>query len=140
MTRVALIGLGVLAAAYGGWLLLDLGVDNLIDTATWLVAGVVLHDAVLAPITIAAAFVAMRLLPTAWRAPVAAGAIVLGSVTLLAIPVLGRYGAKADNPTLLDRDYLTGWLAVAGLTFAGVAVAALMSSRRRRNDGQSPGR
>lgn len=140
MTRIALAGLGFLAAVYGGWLLLDLGVDNLIDTATWLVAGVVLHDAVLAPVTIVAAFVAARLLPPAWRAPVAAGAIVLGSVTLLAIPVLGRYGAKADNPTLLDRDYLAGWLAVAGLTWAGVAVAALISARRRRNDGQDPGR
>lgn len=121
-------------------LLLDLGVDNLVDTATWLVAGVVLHDAVLAPVTILTAVVTTRLLPAAWRAPVAAGAIVLGSVTLLAIPVLGRYGAKPDNPTLLDRDYLAGWLAVAGLTCAGVAVAALMSTRRRRNDGQNPGR
>lgn len=140
MTRIALIGLGVLAAAYGGWLLLDLGVDNLVDTATWLVAGVVLHDAVLAPITILAAFVATRLLPAAWRAPAAVGAIVLGSVTLLAIPVLGRFGAKPDNPTLLDRDYLAGWLALAGLTCAGVVVVALMSTRRRRNGGQSSGR
>lgn len=140
MTRVALVGLGVIAAAYGGWLLLDLGIDNLVDTVTWLVGGVLLHDAVLAPVTLVSAFVATRVLPAVWRGPVAAGAIVLGSVTLLAIPVLGRYGARSDNPTLLDRNYTAGWLALAGLTCAGVAVAALISTRRRRNDGQDPGR
>ncbi|WP_109508776.1 hypothetical protein [Nocardioides speluncae] len=140
MTRVALIGTGLLAAAYGGWLLLDLGWDNLVATANWLVAGVILHDAVLAPVTILATVVLARLLPSAWRAPVTVGAIVLGSLTLLAIPVLGRYGAKADNPTLLDRNYTGGWLAVAALTCAGVAVAALANARRRRNDGQDPGR
>lgn len=143
MTRVLIAGLGVLATAYGGWLLLDLGVDNLLATATWLAAGVVLHDAVLAPATILAAVVSTPVLPAAWRAPVTAGAIVLGSVTLLAIPVLGRYGAKADNPTLLDRDYLRGWLVVAALTCAGVAVAVvserLAGARRRKNDGQDPG-
>ena len=42
------------------------------------------------------------------RAPAVAGLVVLGSVTLLAIPVLGRFGARADNPTLLDRHYGVG--------------------------------
>ena len=35
-------------------------------------------------------------------------------VTLVAVPVLGRFGARADNPTLLDRDYVAGWLVLAG--------------------------
>ena len=42
--------------------------------------------------------------------------MVLGAVTLLAVPVLGRFGAQPDNPTLLDRAYGPGWLVLAGLT------------------------
>ena len=54
----------------------------------------------------------------------------LGSVTLLAVPVLGRFGARADNPTLLDRDYIAGWLVLAGLVAVGVAAGTLVRSRR----------
>ena len=38
------------------------------------------------------------------------GGVVLGSLTLLAIPVLGRFGERPDNATLLDRNYTVGWL------------------------------
>ena len=48
------------------------------------------------------------------------GFVVLGSVTLLAMPVLGRFGARPDNPTLLDRDYSVG-LAGAGRRWSLVA-------------------
>ncbi|MGY2874256.1 hypothetical protein ACVW00_001446 [Marmoricola sp. URHA0025 HA25] len=63
--------------------------------------------------------------------PVVTGAVVLGTVTLVAIPVLGRFGARADNPTLLDRNYLLGWLVVATLTvvLVGAALAVARSGR-----------
>lgn len=132
MTRVLLGLAGAAAAAYGGLLLLDDGLGDLVDVATWLVAGVVLHDLVLAPLVIMLVVVASRLLPDAWRAPAAAALVVLGSVTLLAIPVLGRFGARADNPTLLDRNYWAGWLLIAGLTLVATAVTILVRTRRAR--------
>ena len=55
--------------------------------------------------------------------------VVLGTVTLLAVPVLGRFGARPDNPTLLDRDYTAGWLVLAGLTLVAVVVAAARTLR-----------
>ena len=58
------------------------------------------------------------------------GAVVLASVTLVAVPALGRFGARPDNPTLLDRRYLAGWLVVAGLVAVGVVVATFVRSRR----------
>ncbi|MBA2953114.1 hypothetical protein GON03_02245 [Nocardioides sp. MAH-18] len=129
--RTALGALGLLLAAYGGWLLLSRGHD-LLGVATWLVAGVLLHDAVLAVVTVALGGLAVRLAPVALRAPLVVGFVVLGPLTLLAVPVLGRFGARADNPTLLDRDYTTGWLVLAGLTALAVAVAALVRSRSAR--------
>jgi hypothetical protein len=81
----------------------------------WLGGGVVLHDLVLAPAVIALAVLGVALLP-GWARPAAAAAtVVLGSLTVMAVPVLGRFGARPDNPTLLDRPYLAGWVVCAGL-------------------------
>ena len=136
--RWALGGVGVLLGLYGGWLLLSRGHDH-VDVVVWLAAGVVLHDAVLAVLTVALGALAVRLVPPAVRAPLVVGFVVLGSVTLLAVPVLGRFGARADNPTLLDRDYTTGWLVLAGATVlavvVAVVVAALVRSRRKPEGG-----
>ena len=123
--------LGSALAAYGGWLLLTRGHD-LRDVVVWLVAGVVLHDAVLAVATVAIGLLVVRLLPVAARAPVVVGFVVLGSVTLVAIPVLGRFGARADNATLLDRDYTAGWMLVVVVTAVVVGVSTLVRSRRGR--------
>jgi hypothetical protein len=135
--RYVLGALGTVVGLYGAWLLLTRGHD-LVDVAVWLAAGVVLHDAVLAVATVLLGAVALRVLPHAARAPAVVGFVVLGSVTLLAVPVLGRFGARTDNPTLLDRDYTAGWLVLAGLTVLAVVVATLVRSRRdsRRRPGE----
>jgi hypothetical protein len=117
-----------------------------------LAGGVFAHDALVVPLTLLLALAA-KLLPRPWRAPTAVGLIVLGSVTLLAIPVLGRLGARADNATLLDRNYLLGWAGLAALTVVAVVVtgwrrravgaggsavgSAPFSGDRRRQDAES---
>ena len=129
--RLALGGVGVLIALYGVFRLLELGWDNLVATVVWLAGGVVLHDAVLAPLVIVAcALAVLALRSRAWRAAAAGGLVVLGTVTLTAEPVLGRFGAKADNPTLLDRPYVVGWLLVAGLVVLGTLLAGWSAARR----------
>jgi hypothetical protein len=118
-------GVGIAGAAYGGWRLLDLGWENLGQALVWLAGGVVLHDALVAPFVIGLWLLARRAIPGGWRAPFAVLLIVVGTVTVGALPVLLRLGARADNPTLLDRDYVIGWLmlvasvtVVVGLTYA----------------------
>ncbi|MBJ7357743.1 hypothetical protein [Nocardioides sp.] len=141
--RVLLAALGALAGAYGAFLLLSRqDGDQLVNAATWLAAGVVLHDFVLAPVVLGLVALGARVAPVAARVPLAGALVVLGSVTLLAIPVLGRSGARPDNPTLLDRDYTVGWLALAGVVLLGAVVAGLVRSRRQqgRVQGQQQGR
>jgi hypothetical protein len=136
--RGVLGALGLAAAAYGAVHLLDLGLDNLRATVTWLVAGVLLHDALVAPLTIAVWWLVSR--TTGRRAPgaVVVGAVVLGTVTIVAIPVLGRFGARPDNTTLLDRNYVLGWSMLVTLTVV-VVVSSLIGSRRRRGGDRGPG-
>jgi len=131
VSRVLLLGLGVLMGVYGAWLLLSRqDTDGNLAAGLWLASGVVLHDLLLVPVVLLVMGVGSRVLPTAWRAPVAIGVVVLGSVTLLAVPVLGRFGARDDNATLLDRSYGTGWMVLAALVAVLVVVASLVRSRR----------
>ena len=128
--RLALGGLGVLLAAYGVLRLLELGWDNLVATVVWMAGGVLLHDAVLVPLTlVVGALVLLALRSHPWRAATAAGMLVLATVTVTAVPVLGRFGAKADNPTLLDRPYVAGWLVLVALVVLGTLLTGWRSAR-----------
>jgi hypothetical protein len=135
--RLLLGALGVAVAAYGAWLLLQEDLSDLVDTAIWLAGGVVLHDFFVVPLTLLLGVVLVRLLPVNRRAPVVGGLVVLGTVTLMAVPVLGGWGANADNPTILDRNYPAGWLVVAGVTI--LVVAALVLTTTLTHGGRSGG-
>ena len=139
MIRGLVGALGVAAGLYGAWLLYDRGWDNFVAAGTWLFAGVVLHDGVLAPLVLLLCLAGTRALPRAARGPAAAGLVVLGSVTLLAVPVLGRFGARPDNTTLLDRNYALGWVLLAVTTVVGVAVATYVGARSARKGSRGPG-
>lgn len=139
-TRLLLGALGVAVTAYGGWLLLQEDLSDLVDTAVWLAGGVVLHDFVLVPLTLLLGLALVRLLPANLRAPVVGGLVVLGTVTLMAVPVLGGWGANADNPTILDRNYPVGWLVVAGVTMLVVVVTIVLRAGGRSGGPGAGGR
>lgn len=122
------VGLGVLA--WGGWLLLGLGSDQWLPVGIWLAGGIIGHDALLAPVVVLLGALAVRLVPVPARAPLAVALVVWGTVTLLAVPVLGRFGALSDNPTLLDRPYLRSWGVLTAVVLVAVAVASLLRARR----------
>ena len=139
-TRLLLGALGVAVATYGGWLLLQEDLSDLVVTAVWLAGGVVLHDFVLVPVTLLLGLALIRLLPADLRAPMAGGLVVLGTVTLSAVPVLGGWGANADNPTILDRNYPVGWLVVAGVTMLVVVVTIVLRAGGRSGGPGARGR
>jgi hypothetical protein len=48
----------------------------------------------------------------------------------MAVPVLGRFGALSDNPTLLDRPYLASWAVGTAVVVLAVAAAGVLRARR----------
>jgi hypothetical protein len=128
--RLCLGVLGAAATAYGLVLLVRLGTDQLAAVLVWVVGGVVAHDGFIAPLVVALGVLVAVRAPSSWRTPLVWVLVVLGPLTLVAVPVLGRFGAKADNPTLLDRPY---WVGYAVIVAAVLALAAI-SARRRRGD------
>ncbi|MGI8521782.1 MAG: hypothetical protein ACR2K3_00505 [Nocardioides sp.] len=140
-TRLLFAVPGVLVGLYGAYLLLGLGLGNLWQTLKWTIGGVVAHDLLLAPLVIPVWAVVSRILPARARRPLLVAGLIVGTVTITAIPVLGRYGAKPDNPTLLDRNYTAGWFVFFGLVAVATALALWWDARgsRRRLSGDDPG-
>jgi hypothetical protein len=131
--RLTLGAAGVVLVLVGVYLLLARGLTNLVATVVWLAGGVVAHDAVLAPLVVLLGVALLPRLPSWSRGPAVAGFVVLLTVTLTAVPVLGRFGAKPDDPWLLPRSYGALWLGLALLVVAVVLAAALL---RRHRSGQ----
>ncbi len=130
--RLVVGALGLLVGLYGAWLLLSRqDLSQLTSVVIWLVGGLLLHDVLISGGVLGLGALLGLVLSPRVRGPVVAGLVVLGSVTLLAVPVLGRFGAKADNPSLLDRNYLLGWLVLALLVALGTGAGVALRSRRR---------
>ncbi|MEC9052171.1 MAG: hypothetical protein VX747_06905, partial [Actinomycetota bacterium] len=77
---------------------------------------------------------ATRLLPAVARPAAGAGLVVLGSLTVLAVPFLGGFGREnaPDNPTLLDRDYTAGYLVLVVTVIIVVVLPVLLHTLRSR--------
>ena len=131
-----LIGLlGVAMGSFGALRFLQLDSEDIVNAMLWLAGGVLVHDAFIVPITLLVTLVAGRLVPARARTRVMVGSVVLVTVTATAIPVLGRWGARPDNPTLLDRNYVVGWLVFAALVLLGtLLVGPLRRLRRNRQE------
>jgi hypothetical protein len=100
------------------------------DTARWLVAGVLGHDLLLAPLVAAVGWTVHHAVPARWRPFVHSGLFVAGTVVLVAIPVLtgrGGHGNASSNPL----DYRRNLVIVLAAVAAGTALVALVSGRRR---------
>ena len=133
--RLAIGALGVAAGLFGAWSLREVDWADWPSLLSYLVGGVLVHDFVLAPVVVGLGVLSAWRAPAAWRAPMVVALVVWGGVTVMAVPVLGRFGALPDNPTLLDRPYLATW--AVGTVLVLVAAG---SRRRRCAPGVSPPR
>ncbi len=125
----AVVGLGVIGFGLAGLLNARL-IGSIASWATYLVGGLLVHDAVLAPIVVAISVVLIYLVPSRIRPAVQGTLVVAGSVALVAIPVVGGWGRKPDNPTLLPRDYGLGLAIAIAIILAAGAIAAARAARR----------
>lgn len=123
---------GVVLGLVGLWNVRDFEGAQLVSLGLWLAGGVVLHDFVLAPVVVAAAWAGSRLLPRwSWRAA-AVGLLGWATVSLASLNVLLGVGGKPDNDTLLNRPYVASWLVLSLVWWAAVAALALRERRRAR--------
>ena len=129
MIRVLLGVLGAVPAGYGGWLLWP----HLPGAWMWLLAGPVLHDALIAPVVGLVGLAVARGAPaTPWRKLITFGLAASAVLLLIAVPLVWRPDPAAPNPGLQDRDYVTGLAWWLGLGWAGIVIGGLVATVWRR--------
>lgn len=130
--RFALGAAGAGVLGYGVYgLLTEPAIQNLGNVGEWLVAGLLLHDAVLAPLVFAACALAYRGLGARLRGRLAALLLVCGSLVLVSVPALLQQG-RNPNTTVLPLDYARNLAVVLAVIVAAAALYARLDARRRR--------
>jgi len=129
------IGYGV-AGALGAYRLTNPGY-----AVRWLLAGIVLHDVVLAPLVAVAGLLVTRLVPGPYRAIVQGALIVSGALALATLPLWRGYTSNPGNPTVDPLPYGRNLAIVLGCVwFAAGALAAGRAWRSRRSPAPAGGR
>lgn len=114
------IAFGVLGAV-GDERLGDVG-----SWALWLLGGAVVHDAMVLPAVLAVGALLAWALPPPWRTPLRWALVVAATVTLTVWPIARRWGARADNPSILPVDVARNLaLIVTALLVVGAAAGAV---------------
>jgi len=131
--RIVLVVVGVLVMAFGAFVLVTTVRPNRIGgLATWLLAAVVLHDAVLSPFVVLVGALlrrAGRRLRT-WSLVVAQAAVVLGCVLVtVVVPEIAAKAHGRQNPTVLPFDYGARLLVVEGVLLLVVVLALVVGAR-----------
>ena len=92
----------------------------------FLAAGLAGHDLVALPIAVGVGALLGRYVPAPVRGAVRVGLYLSVVLTVIALPfVLGR-GRRPDDPSALPLNYTHGLLIVLGVSWVGVAAAALL--------------
>ncbi len=133
--RLCLAAIGVLAIGYGGLLVLEQVLrDNPgpVGFLAWWAGGPLVVDLLAVPIVVVTAIGLGRVLPEAWRRAVESAALVNLLLVLVALPFLSGLGRRADNPSLLDRNYLLGFGVLVGLVWLVALVPPTVRALRRR--------
>ncbi len=125
----AAIGLSVVAFGLYGLVNARL-IGSVGSWVAYLIGGLLVHDLLLAPFVVAVSVALVYLVPSRVRPAVQGTLVVAGSVALVAIPVVGGWGRKPDNPSLLPRDYGLGLAVAVGLIVAAGVIAAVHAARR----------
>lgn len=137
--RIALGLAGGLLLAFGAFrLVTQLDAGDLLVLVLWLAAAVVLHDCLIAPITVGVGVALTGVPPRARR--YLQGALLVGAlITIIAIPLIGRQGTQPESKAILLRDYAANLFLLLGLTAAlALVLYALRVLREHRPAGARP--
>ncbi len=127
----ASFAVGWAAIAFGAWSAWShMGPAARASFALFFVGAAIVHDAVVAPLSIVVGTAVARRSPRLARAAIGSALIVSGAITVAMWPVVRRYGALADNPSFLPNAAGVGLLVVVAIVWA-IAAAAILRARSR---------
>jgi hypothetical protein len=125
--RIILGAAGLLFIGYGVLQLPgNVAPRELVLVALWLIAAIILHDALLAPVVIAIGWLLRRFVPDRGRRYLQAALLIGAFLIVIAVPLILREGTQPASKSLLQHPYLAhlGLLLgmIAGVTLVAYAV------------------
>ena len=121
--RIGLAIAGLLLALFGVFRLLsEIPAGSLILLGIWLLAALIIHDAIVAPAIVAVGWVLRRTTPDRERGYLQSALIMIAPVALVAVPMIALRGSQPQVKALLLRDYAAN---LALLISAIIAVSVL---------------
>lgn len=134
-TRLTLGVLGVLLAAYGAFRLLSqTSISHPRELAEWLAAGVVIHDGLVVPATMAVGAAISAFVPSRARRYVQGTLVCAAVITVPALVLIRRRGTQPGVKALENQDYGAHLLAILAIVAAcGAVLYALRVVRDHRS-------
>jgi hypothetical protein len=127
--RIVLAVAGIALGAFGVFrLVTEIPPHSLLILAVWLVAALIIHDALLAPSVVGVGWLLRRFVPDRGRRYLQIALIMIALVTVIAVPMIFLRGSQPAVKALLLRDYganlilIIGIIAVLSLILYGVRV------------------
>ena len=135
---VIVLGWAVMAVAVAG-AIGDERLRGLGSWATWIVGAALVHDLVVLPVVLAVGWLLTRWVPTPWRVPMRTALVVSAVLTATVWPIARRWGARADNPSIVPLPVARNlsWIVVA-LFVTAIGVGAMSAARARARSGATP--
>jgi len=132
--RIILATAGLLLGAFGVFrLLTEIPTGSLIRLGIWLLAALIIHDAVISPTAVGVGWSLRRNVPDRGRRYLQWALIMIVVVTVIALPMIFLRGSQPPVKALLLRDYATNLTLLVGLIAGVTAVSyAIRVFRDRR--------
>ncbi len=130
--RFLLYAAGIAMMGYGLWGQVFGSDTKPIRVTVLIVVAALAHDLVFAPLVITLGWLLRRVVRGHVRGSVQGAVLVATSLLLIAIPGMGRYGARGDNASVLPRNYSTGLLIALGTVAVCATLQVTFSVLRRR--------
>ena len=117
---------------YGAWGVLHGAHESALEsTGRWLLGGLILHDAVLAPFVFVTGYLAYRVTGPRVRRALAAVLLIAGSALFVSLPEF-LLPPGNTNPTVHPLDYGRDLAIVGGSVIAAAALYVLFATRHER--------
>lgn len=127
--RIVLAVAGIALGAFGVFrLVTEIAPHSLLILTVWLVAALVIHDALLGPSVVGVGWLLRRFAPDRGRRYLQIALIMIALVTVIAVPMIFLRGSQPAVKALLLRNYganlimIIGIIAVLSLILYGVRV------------------
>ena len=121
--RIVLAVAGIALGAFGVFrLVTEIAPHSLLILAVWLVAALIIHDALLAPSVVGVGWLLRRFVPDRGRRYLQIALIMIALVTVIAVPMIFLRGSQPAVKALLLRNYGANLIMIIGI----IAVLSLI--------------